>query len=142
MEDETTAIINMTSGDYDKRTALHLACAEGNYQIAEYLLRKGFEPVEILDRWNNTPLDDARSQGHNHIVELLQSYINKPNGGVRRSVQHQPDFQNLSAIEAERQSNFLGGSPTDQSFEREMRRSNPKVNSVAGFKQSSGKHGY
>ena len=141
MEDETTAIINMTSGDYDKRTALHLACAEGNYQIAEYLLRKGFEPVEILDRWNNTPLDDARSQGHNHIVELLQSYIKKSTGGGRHNAQQQPDFQNLSAIEAERQSNFLGGSPTDHSFEREMRGAHAKVNSVAGFK-SAGRHGY
>lgn len=77
-KDETTAIINITRGDYDKRTALHLACTEGHYQVAEYLLRKGFfEDVQVIDRWNNTPLDDAQSNGFTHIVALLQEYIDK-----------------------------------------------------------------
>lgn len=69
LKDETTAIMNITRGDYDRRTALHLACTEGHYQIAEYLLRKGFsDNLNVLDRWNNTPMDDAKSNGHSHIV--------------------------------------------------------------------------
>lgn len=71
--------MNITRGDYDKRTALHLACTEGHYQVAEYLLRKGFhESTNVTDRWNNTPMDDAKQNGHTHIVELIQEYTNNP----------------------------------------------------------------
>lgn len=30
--------------------------------------------MNLKDRWGNTPMDDAKSNGHMHIVALLQNY--------------------------------------------------------------------
>ena len=49
--------IDLNSSDYDKRTALHLACSEGQIEIIKYLISKNVKK-NITDRWNNTPLDD------------------------------------------------------------------------------------
>ena len=57
--------------DYDGRTPLHLAAAEGHERAIRYLLAQGVarEPV---DRWDNKPLDDARQNGHEAIIDLLE----------------------------------------------------------------------
>jgi glutaminase len=60
--------------DYDGRTALHLAAAEGQTDIVNYLLATGTNP-EPVDRWGGTPLSDAQANGHTHIVDLLQQAI-------------------------------------------------------------------
>ena len=49
--------VDLESYDYDKRTALHLACSECHLHIVKYLLKKKVNP-NVKDRWNNTPLDD------------------------------------------------------------------------------------
>ena len=49
--------IDLTLADYDSRTALHLACAENNYNVAFFLLQMGIDP-EPRDRWSNTPLSE------------------------------------------------------------------------------------
>ena len=40
--------------DYDKRTALHIACEENNEEIIEFLLNHGSQYLE--DRWGNKPI--------------------------------------------------------------------------------------
>jgi potassium channel len=59
-------------GDYDRRTALHLACANGYVKTAELLLnlRAG---VNVIDRWQATPLADAVTGGHLAVATLLRN---------------------------------------------------------------------
>ena len=56
--------------DYDKRTALHLAAAEGQLDAVKYLVAHG-HPLNVRDRWNATPLDEARREGQETIVKYL-----------------------------------------------------------------------
>ncbi|MFS8022519.1 putative protein kinase-like domain superfamily, ankyrin repeat-containing [Helianthus anomalus] len=60
-------------GDYDKRTALHLAACEGFTEIVILLVEKGAN-VNSIDRWGRTPLSDARSSGHNEICKILEAH--------------------------------------------------------------------
>ena len=60
----------LDGADYDGRTALHLAASEGKHAVVDYLLRHGVDPSPV-DRWGNTPLDDARRAGHLQVVRLL-----------------------------------------------------------------------
>ncbi len=53
--------VDINSSDYDKRTPLHLACAEGHFEAVELLLLNGSE-CNIKDRWGNTPLDDVNNR--------------------------------------------------------------------------------
>lgn len=41
---------DMTLSDYDGRTALHLACAEGHLDCAKFLLEKCKVPIDPQDR--------------------------------------------------------------------------------------------
>lgn len=65
--------IDINQGDYDKRTALHLAAGEGHLDVVQYLCTAGAN-VNVADRWNNRPLDDAQSHGFNNCVEMLQKF--------------------------------------------------------------------
>ncbi|KAL5743382.1 hypothetical protein ACOSP7_026232 [Xanthoceras sorbifolium] len=57
--------------DYDKRTALHLAASEGHAPIVELLIHYKAN-VNLLDRWQRTPLTDARLYGHRDICRILE----------------------------------------------------------------------
>ena len=46
-------------GDYDRRTAIHLASSEGLLKVVEFLVDKLGAAHSPKDRWSNTPLDDA-----------------------------------------------------------------------------------
>lgn len=61
---------DVSRGDYDGRTPLHLAASEGQEEIARMLLALGCER-QPKDRWGNTPLDDAIREGRDSIVALL-----------------------------------------------------------------------
>jgi len=65
---------NMETKDYDGRTALHLAAAEGHLNIVKYLLEQCNVSPTPLDRWGGTPLDEAERGNHTAIVELLRSH--------------------------------------------------------------------
>ena len=65
---------HLDRADYDGRTPLHLASVEGQVAAVRYLLAQGVER-EPLDRWGNTPLDDARGNGHDEVVALLEQSV-------------------------------------------------------------------
>ncbi len=69
--------VDVNEGDYDKRTAIHLAAGEGNTEIVR-LLCKYKANVNIEDRWGNRPLDDALRGKNDDCAAVL-----KENGAAR-----------------------------------------------------------
>ena len=67
------------SGDYDKRTALHVSSAEGHEKIVEFLLVAQADP-NCKDRWGGTPLQDA----------LVMTYTCVSCGSCHRYPSHSP----------------------------------------------------
>ena len=67
--------IDLDEGDYDRRTALHLACGEGRMEIVELLCQNGAD-VNVQDRWGNQPYDDALNAKKNssEILKILKKY--------------------------------------------------------------------
>lgn len=63
---------DLDAADYDGRTALHLAASEGRARVVAYLIRRGVNPAPV-DRWGNTPLDDARRGGFTEVERLLST---------------------------------------------------------------------
>lgn len=68
--------LDMNQGDYDQRTALHLACSEGRLKMVELLVRQDGVDVNVKDRWGNLPLDDAKRAKRNseQIVKELKAH--------------------------------------------------------------------
>lgn len=64
--------LDINKGDYDNRTALHLAAAEGHEEVVKYLIRKGAD-INAKDRWGRTPIDDAKLNNNKAIVDLLKN---------------------------------------------------------------------
>lgn len=60
-----------TSANYDQRTCLHLAAAEGHYAVVEYLLKNGAQ-VNARDRWGRTALSDAYFGNHSKTAALIK----------------------------------------------------------------------
>eukprot|EP00892_Ulva_mutabilis_P004619 jgi/Ulvmu1/2529/UM138_0034.1 len=56
--------------DYDRRTPLHVASAEGSFSTCEWLLDHGAS-VNALDRFQRTPLEDAVRSNYPEICSLL-----------------------------------------------------------------------
>lgn len=67
--------VDLSVADYDNRTALHLAAAEGKMEVVQYLVdyyKQGALNISPLDRWGGTPLQDALRGGHQEIAAFLQ----------------------------------------------------------------------
>ena len=62
--------------DYDGRTPLHLAAAEGHEEVITELFNLGVEP-NPADRWGGTPMDDAVHNGHAGAAALLRQHGGK-----------------------------------------------------------------
>mmetsp|Transcript_88 Transcript_88/g.238 ORF Transcript_88/g.238 Transcript_88/m.238 type:complete len:589 (+) Transcript_88:3-1769(+) len=60
--------------DYDHRTPLHIAGAEGQLEIARLLVQQGAS-ITARDRWNATPVDEAQRGGHVAVAQLLLSVL-------------------------------------------------------------------
>ena len=73
------------AADYDRRTPLHLAAAEGRGHVARYLVDNGAR-VSPEDRWGGTPIDDALRHGHSELVAWLQGRGARPSGGIDAGV--------------------------------------------------------
>jgi glutaminase len=65
--------LDLSSSDYDGRTALHLAAQEGHYDVVEYLIKKGAN-IHATDRWNASSLRCAMQYNRNAIAMLLRDY--------------------------------------------------------------------
>ncbi|XP_072953245.1 potassium channel KOR1-like isoform X1 [Typha angustifolia] len=68
--------IDPNSKDYDHRTPLHIAAAEGLYLAAEMLIEAGASVV-TMDRWGTTPLDVVRKCGYKSLMVLLENAKSK-----------------------------------------------------------------
>ena len=63
-------------GDYDNRTALHLACCEGHVSCVKFLIDVCKVDINIKDRWGNTPLDEAMKTNNIMAINVLRTHIN------------------------------------------------------------------
>ena len=61
---------DLQAGDYDQRSPMHLAAAEGHREVLAFLLEQGVNPNQP-DRWGGLPLDDALLGGHQACADLL-----------------------------------------------------------------------
>jgi ankyrin repeat protein len=59
-----------------KKKALHLASAEGKIDVVAYLISAGAD-VNVVDRWQATPLQDALRHKQYAVVRLLQEHGGK-----------------------------------------------------------------
>lgn len=88
---------DLEGGDYDERTPMHLAAAEGHLDVVEFLLEQGVD-ANVVDRWGGTPLDDARKGAHTAIVARLEAL------GVKSGEARHPDGSGgaqLSAVSSQ-----------------------------------------
>lgn len=68
--------MDMEQRDYDSRTALHVAAAEGHTEVVRFLLEACKVNPVPKDRWGNTPMDEAIHFGHHDVVTILKDYHN------------------------------------------------------------------
>lgn len=61
---------DLSTTNCDHRTALHIACAEGNEAIARHLLLNGVS-VHVRDRYDRTPLMEAIDIDDHRLIGLL-----------------------------------------------------------------------
>ena len=64
--------LEMSMGDYDMRTALHLSCVENHLACVKFLIETCKVDVDVQDRWGNTPLQEAQRFHRPRIVALLK----------------------------------------------------------------------
>ena len=62
--------LDINAADYDKRSTLHLSCAEGNSKVVELLIAEGAN-VHALDRYGYNALHYAVVNNHALIADLL-----------------------------------------------------------------------
>ena len=65
---ELVGEVNINEGDYDGRTAIHLAAAEGKVKVVEFLLAHKADP-HARDRWGNTAVHEVAK--HESLRPLL-----------------------------------------------------------------------
>jgi tRNA A-37 threonylcarbamoyl transferase component Bud32 len=63
--------IDINGGDYDGRTALHLAAAAGHVKVCRFLISKGAD-VNVVDNWGGRPLDDAIRMKRVQCIKVLK----------------------------------------------------------------------
>ncbi|CAB9515120.1 Adenylate kinase [Seminavis robusta] len=65
--------MDINHGDYDRRTALHLAAGEGRAHVVRLLCEAGAD-VNVKDRWGNQPLDDAMASNNQTCIAMLEKF--------------------------------------------------------------------
>jgi len=64
--------VDMNLGDYDGRTALHLAAAEGHARCVKFLLDTCGVKHDPKDRWGQTPLTEAIQFKHTKVAAMIK----------------------------------------------------------------------
>ena len=64
--------MNMNMGDYDNRTALHLACSEDHLACVKYLVETCKVDLHVKDRWGFTPLEEAHKFNRSKTIAYLK----------------------------------------------------------------------
>jgi glutaminase len=70
--------VDLNVPDYDGRTAMHLACAEGQLATVKYLVSKGAK-LNVVDRWGTTPYEEAVKNKKKHVADFLKGLIELQN---------------------------------------------------------------
>merc|ERR1719223_137590 len=71
----------VNQGDYDGRTALHLAAAEGQVAILKFAaaanVEAGAKVIDLnpIDRWGKTPLTEAEEHGQEAAAAVLRAAL-------------------------------------------------------------------
>ena len=68
---DALALLHVDAADYDSRTALHYAAAEGHLDCVRYLVDVAGASTDCLDRYGNTPLSVALRQKRQSCVDAL-----------------------------------------------------------------------
>uniref|UniRef100_A0A8C7LA97 glutaminase n=1 Tax=Oncorhynchus kisutch TaxID=8019 RepID=A0A8C7LA97_ONCKI len=92
--------MDMEQRDYDSRTALHVAAAEGHVEVVKFLLEACRVNPVPKDRWGNTPMEEAVHFGHHDVVTMLQDYNNKysPPGGATEDKEKEISEKNIDGL--------------------------------------------
>jgi len=81
---------DLSLGDLDSRTALHLAAAENQAAAVVFLLRTGQVDAGTKDRHGRTALQEAERCNHKRIIDIFQEWVTFEEGnkvkeeGIRR----------------------------------------------------------
>eukprot|EP00878_Enallax_costatus_P026109 GHUV01027986.1.p1 GENE.GHUV01027986.1~~GHUV01027986.1.p1 ORF type:complete len:183 (+),score=45.08 GHUV01027986.1:188-736(+) len=67
--------VDFDLGDYDQRTPLHIAAAEGKLEVVKYLVEEGGASIHLKDRWGATAVDEAVRVGAKDVAEYLKQII-------------------------------------------------------------------
>jgi serine/threonine protein kinase len=86
-------IPNINEGDYDKRTALHLAAGEGHVGVVSLLCMANAD-TNAEDRWGGRPLDDAERNRNTDVVRILKNFGARK-GGTHSHVSTSSDDMSL-----------------------------------------------
>ncbi|PAA50557.1 hypothetical protein BOX15_Mlig000563g4 [Macrostomum lignano] len=69
--------VDMNQTDYDGRSALHIAAAEGHCDVVSFLLEFGQADYSIKDRWGVTPYQEALRFNHTDVVSVFQQHMDE-----------------------------------------------------------------
>jgi glutaminase len=74
LESHQHAGTDLHATDYDMRTALHLAAAEGHTDAVKFLASTAdAAALNAVDRWGGTPLSDAENNNHADCIAILKA---------------------------------------------------------------------